>query len=280
MEMQDVLNLTNLNWSVRKESLTTESGLVVPKKIAVVREDTNAILGVHGEGYEPYNNSDLLELLYRVNQSTGLEVCAGGSFLDGARVWFQFKSNDLDLGGDTIKGYVSGFNSFDGKTNLAVGQTNVTVSCLNSFQLGYKDVDTKIRHTINMKVKIESILKRIDAVLVEEAQTFKYIKRLSEIPMTPEMEDMVIRTMFQLEASDKIGKLSTRKDNQIKTFQSGLGTELAQKGATAWGLFSGQTFYSSHNQFVSKEKSQLEKMFGKTGLLEQKVFNKLVEMTR
>src|ERR1035441_3341001 len=127
MEMQEVLNATNLNWSVRKESLTTESGLLVPKKIAIVREDSNAILGVHGEGYEPYNNSDLLELLYKVNQSTGLEVCAGGSFLEGARVWFQFKSNDLDLGNDKVKGYVSGFNSFDGKTNLAVGQTNIKI---------------------------------------------------------------------------------------------------------------------------------------------------------
>ena len=42
--IQDVLNETNLNWTVREESLTTQSGIIIPKQKAIVRDDTNEVL--------------------------------------------------------------------------------------------------------------------------------------------------------------------------------------------------------------------------------------------
>ena len=48
--VEEVLNQTGLNWTVRQEAITTESGIIVPKQMAVVREDTNTVLAVHGDG--------------------------------------------------------------------------------------------------------------------------------------------------------------------------------------------------------------------------------------
>ncbi len=61
--VEEVLNQTGLNWTVRQEAITTESGIIVPKQMAVVREDTNTVLAVHGDGYFPYQNHQLIELL-------------------------------------------------------------------------------------------------------------------------------------------------------------------------------------------------------------------------
>ena len=84
--IQDVLNQTNLNWTVREESLTTQSGIIIPKQKAIVRDDTNEVLSIHGEGYYPYQNHQLIELLDKVSQQSGLPIHRGGMFGNGEKV--------------------------------------------------------------------------------------------------------------------------------------------------------------------------------------------------
>ena len=97
-----------LNWEVTKEPIQTVSGIEIPEKMAIMRSDTEQVLGIHGKNYDPYQNHELMELLHQIGGQTGLEVHTGGLFKGGAKVWFQLKSDDLRLNGDTIKGYLSG----------------------------------------------------------------------------------------------------------------------------------------------------------------------------
>jgi hypothetical protein len=110
------LQTAGLDWRVRSEGVQTTSGIIIPKTISLIREDNNDPLGIHTEGYDPYQNEELLELLLKVSEQSGLKYHSGGSFDGGRKVYLQLKSDDLDLpGGDIVKGYISGFNSFDGK---------------------------------------------------------------------------------------------------------------------------------------------------------------------
>jgi hypothetical protein len=70
--------------------------------------------------------------------------------------------------------------------------------------------------------------------------------------------------------------LSTRKENQIKRFNYDLGIEVAQKEDTLWGLFSGVTRYTTHSMKTGDNSEG--KMFGKTGNIERKIYQELVEM--
>ena len=124
--IQNLLESTKLNWNVRTETTQTESGIILPN-IALVREDTNEILGVHSTNYVPYQNEQLMELLDRVSNYTGLDIHRGGMFGGGKKVFIQLKSNDLRLGNDRIEGFVTGVNSFDGTTSLAFGNSNLTI---------------------------------------------------------------------------------------------------------------------------------------------------------
>ena len=101
-----------LNWEVTKEPIQTVSGIEIPEKMAMMRSDTEVVLGIHGKNYDPYQNHELMELLYQIGGKTGLQVHSGGSFKGGAKIWFQLKSDNLSLNGDTIEGYLSGFNSY------------------------------------------------------------------------------------------------------------------------------------------------------------------------
>lgn len=278
MDKELILEQSGLNWNVRTEEVITQSGIVIPDRIALVREDNNNVLGVHTKTYVPYQNEELLELLFKISNQTGLELHTGGSFKGGKKVWFQLKSNDLKIGTDTIKGYISGFNSFDGSTSLAFGNSSLTVSCQNSFYRGYREVGTRLRHSISMKPRIEEILNRIDLLVEEEKKSFQEIQMLGNAKLTSASRELATMLILNIEDEEKLatGELSERKKNNLVRFNNDLDIELRGKGDNLWGLFSGVTRYTTHS--MKRADNTESKMFGRTGTLERNLYHELMEL--
>lgn len=277
--VQDVLNQTGLNWTVREESLTTESGIIIPQQKAIVRDDTNTVLAVHGEGYYPYQNHQLIELLDKVSQQVGLPIHKGGMFGDGKKVFIQLKSNDLKLGTDRVEGFITGVNSFDGSTSLAFGPSNITISCQNTFFAAFRNMDTKVRHTKNMVMRVDEICRGLERVIEEEAVMFEDIKQMADTKMTKENQEWVSRLLFNIEREVNLKDekaLSTVTRNKLSRFEIDLNGELKEKGDSLWGLFSGVTKYTTHS--MTKGDNSENKMFGVYGQRERQIFKQLVEL--
>jgi len=277
--IKNLLDQTNLNWNVRTESIQTESGITIQDKIALVREDTNDIVGVHSGGYRPFQNQELFELLDKVSNMTGLELTKGGCFKDGRRVYVQMKSADLRLGTDLIKGYLTGINSFDGSTSLAFGPSNVTISCMNSFFAAFKQLNTKVRHTKNMVIRIDEICKGLEGVLEQEQVMFGDIKRMADTRFDDVIKESVTRQLFGIKPEVDLydnDAISTNLRNKMSRFYIDLNGELQQKGDNMWGLFSGVTKYTTHS--LSKGDNTEAKMFDIYGDREKKIFSDLVEL--
>jgi len=278
-QIQQILQESGLDWTVRTEGLVTiDSGIVLPKKIAILRDDNDVPLGDHQSGYVPIQNSELLEILFKISARTGLALHKGGSFGNGEKVYFQLKSDDLRLKNDKIEGYISGFNSFDGSTSLSFGNSNLTVSCMNTFWKVYRSMQTKMKHSASIRPKIEEILKNIDRLIMEEKETFKQIERLSEIKMSEEVKEMVIRKMFDISKEDRLDsdEISTNKKNKMDRFYIDLKGELQTKEDSLWGLFSGVTRYTTHS--MKKTDNTEAKIFGRTGDKERQIWNELVAL--
>lgn len=277
MEKQEVLEKTGLDWNVRIEKTFTESGIELDR-IGLVREDTQEILGVHSNGYVPYQNTQLIELLDRVSSLTGLEIHRGGEFGGGRKVFIQLKSNDLRLGNDRVEGFVTGVNSFDGSTSLAFGNSNLTISCQNTFFSAYRNLE-KIRHTKNMNIKIDEICRGVDTLVAEEQEIFNTIKRMSETQFSQETKDRVIKSLFDIDMDINIRgfhdeeRLSTNVKNKLSRLYIDMNGELQEKGDNVWGLFSGVTKYTTHS--LSREDNSENKMFGLYGNRERKIFKEL-----
>ena len=276
---QQVLDQVGLNWSVREESITTESGIIVPKSKAIIREDTNTVLSVHGDGYFPYQNHQMVDLLDKVSQQVGLPIHKGGYFGGGEKVYLQLKSNDLKLGNDRVEGFITGVNSFDGSTSLAFGPSNITISCQNTFFGAFRSMDTKVRHTKNMVMRVEDICRGLEKVIDEESKMFEDIKMLSETRMTKQNEDWVTRILFNIEREVDMNnekQVSSVTRNKLNRFYVDLNGELKEKGDSMWGLFSGVTKYTTHS--MNKGDNSENKMFGTYGNRERHIFKQLVEM--
>ena len=275
----EILNTTGLNWKVKQEGLVTASGVPVDGHTALVREDNNAILSVMSDGYYPYQNHELIELLDKVSNQTGLEVVKGGEFKNGRRVYVQLKSADLRLGNDKIEGYLTGINSFDGSTSLAFGPSNITISCMNTFFAAFKQMETKIRHTKNMVIKVDEFCRSLENILEDEQQMFRNIEKLSENRFTNKIKDEVIRSLFNIKHDVDLKddeQTSTQLKNKLSRFYIDLNGELQGKGDNLWGLFSGVTKYTTHS--LSKGDNTEAKMFDIYGQREKQIFRNLVEL--
>lgn len=280
--VEKFLTETNLNWRVNSEPIQTESGLIINGYNALIREDTNDVLSVRTDSYFPYQNQELMELLFQVSNQTGLQVHKGGFFGKGEKVFIQLKSNDLRLGSDRIEGYLTGINSFDGSTSLAFGPSNLTISCQNKFFAAFKELDTKVRHTKNMVIRVDEICRSLEMVLVEEQKVFDNIVRLSETRFDDVVKDRITKHLFNIKKEvdlNDVDSISGKTRNSLARFHMDLDGELRDKGDNLWGLFSGVTFYSTHSMTKDKERNTKNKMFGVYGKREKEIFADLVELT-
>lgn len=294
--IDELLEKTGLNWGVRKQSLVTapikneegeivtEGGILVPKNIAIVRADNNKILSVMGNGYTPFDNDALLEVIFRVSQMTGFEVAKGGFFGDGQKVFIQLKSEHLTLGSDKVQGYLTAINSFDGSTSLAFGASNVTISCQNAFYSAFRQLQNKARHTKNMVTRVDEICVGLEKVKAEEARIFSDIELLNQRVSTQKAKDMVIRKLFNIKSDVDLNEpdaLAIRTRKIVDAYKIDSLTEIADKGNSMWGLFSGVTKYTTHT--VNKDRKKAydtnEKMYNFYGKREQAIFHELVNLS-
>ena len=284
--IQSVIEQTNLNWSVSKQPIQTVSGLIIPNKVAIVREDTSAILGIFTDNYEPYQNDLMLELLYKISKQSGLAIHKSGLFGQGEKTYIQLKSDEYSLpNNDKLETYFTAVNSFDGSTQFGFGTTSITISCRNTFMGAYKSLESKMKHTLSMHIKLDGILKQLDLMRLEEKQNFETIEKMGNVKIDEATKLLVTKMLFDIPLKERFSfnelqenkekRISTRKQNQIITFQKDFLTETAQKGDNLWGLFSGMTRFTTHS--MNRDTTE-NKMFGPLGDRERKVFNTLAEM--
>jgi hypothetical protein len=276
-DINSILDKVGLNWTVKSEKILTESGVPIEGYSAIIREDNQATLSIRSESYHPFQNHELMDLLYKVSQKSGLPIDNGGFFGDGHKVYVQLKSNNLKLGNDRVEGFVTGINSFDGSTSLAFGNTNITISCQNTFFAAYREVGTKIRHTKYMERRIDEICSQLDNAVIEEAKIFGSITKLSEVKMDAKVRDLVTRALFNIDRKIDLNDeeaISTVTRNRMTRFFIDLDGEVKQKGDNLWGLFSGVTKYTTHS--MSDGNNAEAKMFGVYGNREREIFSGLV----
>ncbi len=275
---KSILEQANLNWSVKAERLVTAESNIETKNIAIVRSDNNAILGVHGDGYHPLQNSEMIEILDRISGKMGLPLHKGGYFGEGQKVYIQLKTQDLNLGTDKVKGFLTCVNSFDGSTSLAFGHSNLTISCQNTFFANYREMANKVRHTQKMHERIDIICMQIEDVLRAEQKIFQSITRMSEVKIDQKVRDMVLERILNLDKEERLADLttlSTRKKNILSDLEVNIAGEIQDKGGNLWGLFSGITKYTTHSL---KGDSNENKLFGVYGKREREVFAELSQL--
>jgi len=254
-----MLDQFGLRWNVLKQQMHLPDGTPT-KYSAIVREDNNDVFTTCKDGYVPYQNSELAELLLRVSEKTGYSIHSGGMFNGGGKVYLQLNTgneiNGIGKNKTSVKGFITGINGHDSSTSLRWGAVNFTICCENTFASARGKLSNSARHTASIHDRVERSLRDIESVTMAEKTIFDQFIKLSEVQVTSQNIASIVKGVTGVDVSIPRSKAqeiysqqSVERSGELLT---SIAREIEQKGETLWGLFSGVTHYTSHVMPVLK----------------------------
>jgi phage/plasmid-like protein (TIGR03299 family) len=175
-----------------------ENGLEVPvtEHKAVVRDDTNAMLGVIGK----QNANGLVshgymgEIFEAILEQPNVKYDTAGSIRGGAQVWASAYIDEPTqvAGDDTLTlPYLALLNAHDGSAALKIVRTSVRVVCANTYAAAELEGQRSgheftFRHTATIKDRIEEAKAALTGVRRDHAEWIKLAEELSLIPVSDE----------------------------------------------------------------------------------------------
>lgn len=247
----EVLQLTNLNWTVTKEQLQRQDGTPTDS-YGIFRNDSGTQLntGVK-EGYNVYQNfemmHDMIDVIGDSLHLNNIKDVRGGALQDGRKVFVSFPLESIGIGQnhDTLKRYITFLNSHDGSSSVCLGSSNEVVSCSNSFFRVASEL-SRVRHTASMNNKIHTLKSNLIDTIEQEKVLVEAMQSLVGV----DIASKDVQHMMDLMNPDKIKMedMSTRKSNQIMQLGQDIHHEIIEKGRDMWALFNGVTYFTNHSQ--------------------------------
>ena len=272
-ETQQLLEEHGLNWKVRKHPMITDlSNPSSPEEIdkdrvkmtkfqATVREDTEKVLGVVTDRYEPKQNGEILQLVNDAARQHKLEIVRAGSFKEGRRVFMQLKMpENYQVDNDELERYVFAMSSHDGSSSLAFGLSNNILSCMNQFNYFLRKSRFTVRHTRSIHSQATLLQQKIEHILFQQENLYSVFHKFAGKEADTKFIEATINKALRLDKYlDKNEEFSTRKENQILELKESIESEIEEKGSTVWGVFNGITHYANHKKsFPNRENGRTE----------------------
>lgn len=241
-------------WAVSELENVTD--VEVPQNMAraIVRTDTNKVLGVHGSKYTAIKHDDVvnsvLDAVADANLSKdidyNIEVIEDGAKLRGSILF-----NDLVIEpdvGDYVKFQVLFYNSYDGSWSFQQSARGYRLWCKN----GCADIDT-IASTVSKHTKgisVEGSASKITAGLDAFFKKKDIWQEWMKTPVSRQMaEDFFKQTLCNIKS-----KTSTMRWNEsrLNTLMRLWDDDSNKLGKNKWALYNAMTYWSSHTDDTLK----------------------------
>lgn len=271
------------------EDVTSDWRCVSTHK-ALVRTDTGAALGVVGRGYQPIQNSALVDLFTYLHEDAQLDNIV---VLGGGRRVYATASISIDgevIPGDRIRRHLHAFNSFDGSTAFGVFFSDLRLVCANQLAYisgrGARRAKAEGHGLIARHTKAaEAFARRLPELINLQTQTFRQsleeLKPLTTTRLSTEAARAILEATYADKLSTPIkdkatGKprprvLSDLEDSCLGTIRShcygstGIGIDPADR--SVWNLFQAITQFETHDAGrlkdpVAAARARLESLWG------------------
>jgi phage/plasmid-like protein (TIGR03299 family) len=252
---EEAIRAAGLDYIVELAPLVTMDGLDVPQRKAVVRYDTQEVLGVVGCNYQPIQNTQAFGLMDAIVADGGLRYHTAGALGRGERVFLFAKLpghicvKDSD---DLVDRYLLLSNSHDGSAALRIYFTPIRVVCSNTLAMAERrsrGQGVSIMHKGDLAAKIKQAQQTLGLAHRYFDDAAAKINRLaSYYPSQAEL-----RAYFKaLYPDPDEGKDSTRtekvREELQRLFEEGRGHDDPAIKGTAWAPFNAVTEYIDHRR--------------------------------
>ena len=207
---------------------------------AIVREDNNSIIAVHGSRYRLTKNETVYEGVDHLIRNTpaldtnGMMVRDQVAYAGGRTIRsYVFPEHEVKIGeNDITQLRLNVINSYDGSTNLRICMGGYRIVCANGQVVGESFGDFASRHTGSFS--IHEVAPRIAATLNNFLDVGESWKHWAITPCTDAKANAVIKKLAGKSASLTADLTLFWAEEQLKM------------GSTMWALFNALTYWSTH----------------------------------
>ena len=252
LNAKEMQTAAGLDWVVEAKPMTLQgTNIVVPNKVANVRNTDSAVLGVVGNRYKVIQNTEMFSFAdYLLDAGAQFETA--GSLRGGEVVFaaMEIPSEHIEIKGDNgqTKSYLVLANGHNGLFPFRALVTPVRVVCMNTLNAALGDAKTSftIRHTAKVEGKIAEA-KRALGITHKVMDEFRVgaesliLKKMSEKDAI-----RVITSIFPLTEDEKRDKkvFSDRAAQTLAIWKNAENLEGVRE--TAWGVWNAIGEYLDH----------------------------------
>src|SRR5687767_12506901 len=206
----NLLEATNLNWSVQREPLFVKVGdkEIMSESFAIMKGEK--YLGTVGTQYRPFQNSELAQTIVTASEGITSDEMRGGHLADERKVYFQAAIDPVRIGNSEIKRWITCTNSHDGSTSIGFGSSNTVVVCQNTFYRAYREL-SKFRHTVNAGERIKVAVQEFRDALLLDSKLMDSFMRMSDFKLDQPIVERVLETIFGVTKEVKREDISAKK---------------------------------------------------------------------
>mgnify|MGYP000896371155 CR=1 FL=1 len=280
-----MMQKADLDWSVEKQKIMTESGVPVGQKQALVRTSDNKVLDVVGTDWNPVQNEAAFEFFAEYVAAGDMEMHTAGSLKGGQMVWSLAKIKEsFDIfGEDTVESYLLFSNPHQYGKSIDIRFTPIRVVCNNTLTLSLNQDSSravKVGHRTEFdadQVKETLGLAHEKFEKYKEMAQFLGSRKFSVDSLIQYYNDVFPNTSRKttertVETLDDLSRAAKSCYDSLET-QPG-----AQYGAgTWWQAFNSVTFHTDHIQGRNSENRLHSQWFGGNQLRKIKAAEKAVE---
>jgi hypothetical protein len=260
-----------LNWDIKSEPVTISNTFDTGKK-AIIRNDNNQLLSIVGQNYEPVTNAQLMHFTEALTKSGEFELM-GFDELNNGKIILAFLKNmnpNLKINGCLNEEYLFIGNSFNGTKRFHIGTASNLVRCANQFSSTLKVFSKKHTSLLNINDDVVG-----DIVRVYNEKKGIFYKTFEDMEFVRVDESIVnqlikeVHLMLSIDSKAIKPKDWTSSPSMI-TLHNSIKREMKDLGNTAFGLFNGVTWYTTHEMRSSEAKQSV--INGTANRINQKAF--------
>ncbi len=259
------LHWTVEQWPIETVDPNTQVRYTADRHVANVRTDTNAVLGVVGKQYHPFQNRDAFEFMDSIVGDKLAMFETAGALRDGRIVWMLARiPREYRAGSDdVIKPYVLLVNSHDGSSALRMIATTVRVVCMNTLHLalsraahtsskgGSKGEGISIRHRPNLEERVREAREKLGIVAARFDQFDEELHRM----LDRQMRSLDLRDYFHAvlptPADDATERKKRTHRDTIRQFHENFENEsnsLAGVRGSVWAAYNAVSEWADHQR--------------------------------
>ena len=233
------------------------------ESFAVVRTDTQALLGVVSKQYEIVQNDSLLRMAEFIREEVDMDCVIVLS--DGAKVCFtatlRGAATDI-VPGDTVKRRIVGYLGHDGKTGCGAKFTNIRVVCQNTLTaaLGESGAHSSITHKNGANNNFDALIESIDVARQDFVTECELMREFSRASMGIDGFREFVDEVYNIDE----GQVFRKREKLERAFTRGFGFRFAP--ASVWSAVNAITEVETSTRGTTAAKGRAQFARGTFGV--------------